>query len=100
MDDREYRHADEETFAELAARAEAALALLAEHPAARICVVTHGGFLRVLVGVMVFGSDFSKKEFVSMLQHLLMTNTGITHATFDEAYGWRLITWNDQSHLG
>lgn len=99
--DPHYRHHDEETFAELVARAEAALRALREHPASRICVVTHGGFLRILTGIIILGSDFTKKNFYRMLRHLLTTNTGITYVKLeDEARGWRMVTWNDQSHLG
>ncbi len=100
-DDHHYRHSDEETFAELLERARAVVAMIEEHPAERICVVTHGGFLRVIVGAMIFGSHFTKREFVQLLHHISTTNTGITYAKHDDpALGWRLVTWNDQSHLG
>ncbi len=100
-DNHDYRHSDEETFSELVARAKAAICTLKEHSAERICVVTHGGFLRVIIGVMIFGSEFTKKDFVRLLHHFLTTNTGITYVKFeDETLGWRLVTWNDQSHLG
>lgn len=96
----DYRYAGEETFSELVARANAVIRMLEESPASRICVVTHGGFLRVIVGIMVFGASFTKKEFVGMLRHLLTTNTGITYVRFDDMHGWRLVSWNDTSHFG
>ena len=96
-----FRHSDEETFSELAARARAVISVLAEHPAQRICVVTHGGFLRVIIGVLVFGDDFTKKELGYLLDHFGTTNTGVTYAKRkDGASDWRIVTWNDQSHLG
>ncbi|MBI2025675.1 histidine phosphatase family protein [Candidatus Kaiserbacteria bacterium] len=99
--DPHYRHTDEETFAELVARAEAVLRMLREHTKSRICVVTHGGFLRILVGVMVFGPDFTKKTFHHLLWHFPTTNTGVTYVkSGDEMRGWQVVTWNDQSHLG
>ena len=101
VDDHEYRHSDEETFAELAERARKTLAMLEARPEERLCVVTHGGFLRALVGVITFGEDFTKKEFQHILQHFYTHNTGITYIPYDpEKHGWRIITWNDQVHLG
>lgn len=97
--DPHYRHSDEETFADLVTRAEAALRALEAHVAERLCVVTHGGFLRILAGTFVFGPDFTKKQFFDMREHMRTMNTGITYAHFDGSV-WRLITWNDQSHLG
>lgn len=94
-----FRHSDEETFAELVTRAEVALRSLEGHAASRLCVVTHGGFLRILIGVLVFGSAFTKQQFFNMRSHMRTTNTGISYAQFGEE-GWRLVTWNDQSHLG
>lgn len=98
--DPHHRHTDEETFAELSARADAALLVLKEHPASRICVVTHGGFLRAMVGAMTFGSDFTKKAFHHILLHFIVVNAGITYAVMeDESHGWRVVTLNDRSHL-
>lgn len=99
--DHEYRHTDEENFAELLARAEAALAALAEHKSDRLCVVTHGGFLRVMVGLILFREAFTKKDFMQLMYNLKTVNTGVTYARYtDDEKGWQLLTWNDQSHLG
>ncbi len=96
-----YRHTDEETFTELVTRATSAIRVLEEHSAERMCVVTHGGFLRVIIGVMTFGSEFTKKDFTHFLKHFYASNTGVTYTrNVDEEIGWQLITWNDQSHLG
>lgn len=99
LEDPHFRHSDEETFVELTARAEAVLRMLAERPEERLCVVTHGGFLRVLMGVIVFGHDFTKKQFFDMRDRVRTWNTGVTYIVFREGT-WRLITWNDLSHLG
>lgn len=99
--DPNYRHADEETFLEMFDRAGRAFAFLEEHPAARIGVVTHGGFLKVLIGSMVFGHDFNKTIFHHMIGTMPTTNTGVTYVRYiGESPGWQLVTWNDQSHLG
>ncbi|MDD2657456.1 MAG: histidine phosphatase family protein [Candidatus Pacebacteria bacterium] len=100
VEDHEYRHADEETFSELVVRANTVIRMLEEHPASRICVVTHGGFLRIIIGAMLFGTGFTKKDFVVFLNRLQTSNTGITYVKRDETLGWRLVTWNDISHFG
>ncbi|MBU6388264.1 phosphoglycerate mutase family protein [Patescibacteria group bacterium] len=99
--DPHYRHKDEETFPELLERARFAIQVLAEHPAKRICIVTHGGFLKMMVGAMIFHEAFSKEMFVHMIFNMPTTNTGVTYVkNVKEERGWQLVTWNDQSHLG
>lgn len=94
------RHSDEETFAMLQSRARDALGFLETHPASRLCVVTHGAFLVVLLGAMVFGEQFTKAEFIHLFKHLFMGNTGITYAHYTPEKGWRIVSWNDMAHLG
>lgn len=94
------KYGDEESFHELATRAESCLSLLAEHPAERICVVTHFAFLSVIIGAVLFRDKFTKAEFLDLFMHLFSDNTGITYIRYDDARGWRLATWNDSAHLG
>jgi uncharacterized phosphatase len=99
--DPDHRADDEETVTELKARAQACLGLLEKHPADRICVVTHGAFLRVIVGSIMFGDDFNPPHLKQFFHHLSTNNTGITYVrnTHPE-YGWQMVTWNDSAHLG
>lgn len=95
-----YRIGDEETFGELTDRAYDAVSFLETHEAKRICVVTHGAFLRILVGVMTLREDFSKDVFAKLFRNLVMLNTGVTYARLRADRGWQLVTWNDISHFG
>lgn len=102
--DPDYRYSDEETFAEQKARAKTALEHLIEENADHAVVVTHGGFLKMLVSFMVFGEDVTYREFVSMFNTLKTKNTGITLAEYkDDANpfhgGWNILAWNDHAHL-
>lgn len=95
---------DEETFAEMRDRALAALAFLQEHEAQRIAVVTHGIFLRMILGVLLFGERLTGEEFASFWR-VLAGNTGITHIRYvsdalAHERGWQLVSWNDSAHLG
>lgn len=100
-DDPEFRHSTEESFAEMKARALRCYEILEQHPAERICVIAHLGFLRVLVGVALLGPSFGKTQYSQMFRHLEGNNTGITYVRFDdEKQRWKLVTWNDISHFG
>lgn len=101
-DDPHFQHEDEETFAQMKERAAQCYAFLEQHPASRICVVTHLGFLRVLVGRVLLGEEvYDKRIYNAMFRRLVASNTGITYVHYEEEKKrWRLVTWNDQSHLG
>ncbi|HVX90347.1 MAG TPA: histidine phosphatase family protein [Candidatus Paceibacterota bacterium] len=104
-----YRHSDEESFSDMKARAVGTLELLRNHPKDRLCVVTHGIFLRVLLGTTLLGDRFSEPDFRNFMTHLLTSNTGITYARYRDDIGfrgyptesgWEFISWNDAAHLG
>lgn len=100
-DDPEFRHGTEENFAELKARATQCFEFLEQHPATRIGVIAHLGFLRVLFGVALLGASFGKSQYASTFLHLMGNNTGVTYLRFDDdKKRWKIVTWNDLSHLG
>lgn len=102
-----HRHSDEENFIDLKTRACAALEFLENHPGSRICVVTHGLFLRVLFCAAIFGKNFTGTELQAALQGLETDNTGVSYFRFDvsrwakeEREAWKVVSWNDLAHLG
>ncbi len=98
-----YTHSDEESFDEFKDRTKKALTLLEQHPAERLCVVTHGIFLRMMLMVILHGDDFTGKEFKGTW-NLALSNTGVTYAkkvpTEEWHNSWNVVSWNDSSHLG
>jgi len=96
----DFVHSDEEPFTKLRARGFAALEFLEDHPAGRICVVSHGIFMRVLFGLTIFGDAFTAVHFMRMFERLDANNTGVTVLRFDDKHGWTGETWNDSAHLG
>lgn len=99
--DPDYRHGDEESFSEIVARAARAIAFIEKHPAERLCVVTHGGFLRFMAGRMLFGESFTRAQFMGMFRRLQVGNTGVTYIKYNASgRGWEIVTWNDQNHFG
>lgn len=98
------QHSDEETFEEMKQRAIDAVAFLHAHPAERLCVVTHGIFLRMLFLVFLLGEEFDGHDFARTWR-IATSNTGVSYIRYDEGEGdwdkgWHIVSWNDSSHLG
>lgn len=99
-----WRYSDEENFDDMKIRAQKAMALLEARPEKEILVVTHGLFLRMLVGTLVFGGEFTSREGLRLFKAFKTKNTGLTVFELDledERFGgqWRMLTWNDHAHL-
>ncbi len=99
-----FRYSDEETFAELKERALAALRYLVEEKADHAAVVTHAGFLKVMLGCMVFGEGYEYAMHVDVHNAFKTKNTGITLVEYKDDPnpfhgGWSINAWNDHAHL-
>ena len=98
----DWHYSDEENFTDLKLRAEVALQFLKKLPQQHILVVTHGFFLRALVGSILFKERFSSREMTALILGFQTTNTGITYVEYDDENtnkGWLLRTLNDFTHL-
>ncbi|MCX6712772.1 MAG: histidine phosphatase family protein [Candidatus Vogelbacteria bacterium] len=100
----DYHHSDEENFEDLKSRAIKAIDFLKKQEVDHVVVVTHGLFLRRLLGVMVFGIDLNEREDRGTCR-FIMQNTGVTISNYNKEKeigldtGWAIETWNDQAHL-
>lgn len=98
--DPQWRHSDEETFFDLRTRAIKLLHHVEQlKDTEQVLLVSHGTFIRMLVCVMIYGESVSPGKFKKYLRFLQTTNTGITVCDYVHRH-WRLLTWNDQAHLG
>lgn len=100
----DWHYSDEENFFDLRDRARKAIAYLHEREESSLCVVTHGMFLRITIGVMQ-DSDIPSHEFLRLSRFLIPKNTGITwcqkgHPKAVDPNIWQMVTWNDHAHLG
>jgi probable phosphoglycerate mutase len=95
------RLADEENFEDLKARALECLAFLEARPEGEILVVGHGLFMRMILGIAVFGRELSGHEANAFCRAFRTINTGITTLVHDANYPfpWKILTWNDHSHV-
>lgn len=103
------RAGDGENFSDISERAGKALRYLIARPEKHLLVVTHGFYMRYLVGRAVFGEHLNGNIFGSIARSLIMENTGITvlrhkAPSVTEAWGepgmWQFWIWNDHAHLG
>lgn len=99
MSDPHARFADEETYAELCERVKSAQRILASCEAERIAVVTHGVFAKVFLAQVLHVHEYHPETFVALYDTSQMAYTGISEYTYTEADGWKLVTWNDHSHI-
>jgi broad specificity phosphatase PhoE len=93
------RHSDEENFFDLRQRAVTGLEFIAKRPEANILVVTHGTILKMLIAVMIDGTNTTPELFWKLDCFLHPSNTGITKCLWRDG-AWRLVIWNDHAHLG
>jgi probable phosphoglycerate mutase len=94
------RYSDDETFVELANRAQTVLDhLLDKHKAENVLCVSHSTMTKMIVAKIIFGNTLIPTQFILLRKHLWAKNTGITICEHSKKYGWSLNTWNDSSHL-
>lgn len=96
----DWHFSDEENFYDAKKRAEDFFKYLHLFKEENILAVTHGNFLRVLIGIVLLGESYDHEAFVRFNHVLNPVNTGITLCEVDKHGNWKLITWNDHAHLG
>ncbi|MES2622941.1 MAG: histidine phosphatase family protein [Patescibacteria group bacterium] len=95
-----WEYAKQELWDVLIERVKQAAAYLENLPENTIAIVTHGAFLKVLVAYLIFKDALTEEQTVMFMAGTGTTNTGITVCKFyGDLHTWRLITWNDGSHL-
>ncbi len=110
MNDADWHHSDEENFHDFKQRAKDIITELEGRSEEHIVVVTHGIFLMVIFGYLMFGDELTPGLFNRVYGFTWTHNTGISVVDYrypklgpHEMTGhkrWRLMTWNDHSHLG
>ena len=97
----DYHFSDEENFFDLKNRAQKFLKYLEtfEEKHEHLLVVSHAVFIKMAVLSMVLQDALTPKAFLNAYNTLALATSGLTMCEKNEK-GWKLITWNDQSHLG
>jgi broad specificity phosphatase PhoE len=90
---------NEETFDELMARVDLVMKTIEERPEARIALVSHQFFLYSILTWVACRQHPQPEYLLHLYDTYRLSNTGVSHFTFDKKHGWRVVTWNDHSHL-
>ncbi len=97
----DFHYSDEENYYDLMIRAKELLKFLEdmEGKYQTIAVITHGVLIKMLLMVTILEDDFKPENFVNAYKNLTLSNSGLTVFEKNQK-GWKVITVNDQSHLG
>jgi broad specificity phosphatase PhoE len=100
-----WHFSDEENFDDLKERGIQSLELLLARKEERLLVVTHGNFLRNLLGIMLHEERYSAEDYLDLESTFEIGNTSISIAEYKHHWRknrnkWMLRSWNDYAHLG
>jgi broad specificity phosphatase PhoE len=93
-----FRHSNEENFFDFKERCLKALEFLENQKEENILVITHSFIIIMMVTLMIWREKTTPENYLDFRRILHTDNTGITWCQFDGA-SWRLITWNDSTHI-
>ena len=96
--DPNWHYSDEENFEDLKKRGMQALEFLKSQNKENILVVSHGHFVALLLGLMLFGKEFPVEAALLFRNFFRFGNTGVSICKYEDNK-WKLQCWNDTSHL-
>lgn len=85
-------------FEDLKKRGLEALEFLKSQNQENILVVSHGNFVALLVGLMMFGENMPVEMSLKLKTFFRFHPTGVSICIFEDNK-WKLRCWNDTSHL-
>lgn len=94
----DWHYSDEENFYDLKKRASAFIKYLQNFKQNHILIVTHAHFIKMVVLTMMLKENLTSQVFLKALNFLKLETSGLTICEYDQQE-WKLITWNDYSHL-
>lgn len=101
----EWRHSDEENFADLVSRVQMGLKHVEKLPEEHIAIFSHGFTMKMVFAYVLLGERLDGQIFQeNFLPAKSIANTGVLHLQYtdhprkQQKY-WKLISWNDHAHL-
>lgn len=98
-DDPQWHYSDEENFFDIIKRVDETLKFLANRPEENLCVVSHSGYIRPMLWRMLQPSTFYPLQYFDFHHALRTSNAGISVCEYKNGR-WRVLTINDDAHLG
>ncbi len=101
FDNKDFHYSDEENFFDLRNRAKKFLKYLEtfEGKHNHLLVISHAVFIKMAVLSIILEDALTPKAFLTAYNTMSLATSGLTMCEKNDK-GWKLITWNDQSHLG
>ena len=97
MVDPYWRYSDEENFEDLKTRGLKALEYLQKLNLNNVVVVSHGNFIALLAGLMLYGESYPIDISLKLKNFMRLSATGVCIFTYEDSR-WKLQCWNDTSH--
>lgn len=92
-----WHYSDEENFEDLKQRGLKAIEYLQALNVENTVVVSHGNFMALLVGLMLFGGGYPVDISLKFKNFMRLSATGVSIFVYEEKK-WKLQCWNDTSH--
>lgn len=94
------KFSDEENFYDLEKRSVQIIKHLTKnHSTQNVLCVSHAGFIKFLVCKTIFANKLTPEISNFMVTSFSSENTGISILHYDQNSKWKLLAWNDTSHL-
>jgi uncharacterized phosphatase len=97
ISDPTWHYSDEENFEDLKKRGFKALDFLVSQKGEKTLVVSHGNFIALMVGLMMFGEKYTVDISLRLKNFLRIGSTGVSIFSYQEGE-WIMECWNDTSH--
>ena len=94
-----WHYSDEENFLDVKKRAKHFIDYVSKLADSNILAVSHEYFIKLILAVMMHGDQLSYEIFRSFFKFTSLNNTSLTLCEKEQS-NWKLITLNDQQHLG
>ena len=95
--DPSWHYSDEENFEDLKSRGLRALEYLQNLDLENVVVVSHGNFIALMAGLMLFGESYPIDISLRLKSFMRLSATGVSIFTYEDDK-WKLQCWNDTSH--
>lgn len=94
-----WHYSDEENFQDVKKRAEDFIEYISTMTDSNILAVSHEYFIKLILASMMHGDQLSYDMFRSFFKFTNLSNVSLTLCEKEQS-SWKLITINDQQHLG
>lgn len=89
----------DESFSERKERSERIIKMLENMPEKNTLVVAHGGIIKSVVAHLLYGKEMEENDYLKFMRFSNVMNCGLTTLKLMHDGRWKLVTWNEFSHL-